>query len=148
LERRPLEMSIKPAIGIAAAAVGMRRQAAVAEGCHEGASLAGAGQQPAALAVSALACDRGLERVILVFAEFERSIIQERIHAGLARACTKGVRLGRPPRSSVWPSARSSPLGLPPPTRPPCAIARELGCPNATCAVFLPSNDRHGVRGN
>jgi DNA invertase Pin-like site-specific DNA recombinase len=31
-----------------------------------------------------------------VFAEFERSIIQERIQAGLARARAKGVTLGRP----------------------------------------------------
>jgi DNA invertase Pin-like site-specific DNA recombinase len=31
-----------------------------------------------------------------VFAEFERSIIQERIQAGLARARSKGVTLGRP----------------------------------------------------
>jgi DNA invertase Pin-like site-specific DNA recombinase len=31
-----------------------------------------------------------------VFAEFERSIIQERIQAGLARAMAKGVTLGRP----------------------------------------------------
>ena len=31
-----------------------------------------------------------------VFAEFERSMIQERIHAGLARARKEGKRLGRP----------------------------------------------------
>ena len=31
-----------------------------------------------------------------VFAEFERSIIQERVKAGLARARKKGVKLGRP----------------------------------------------------
>ena len=31
-----------------------------------------------------------------VFAEFERSIIQERVQAGLARARAKGVMLGRP----------------------------------------------------
>ena len=31
-----------------------------------------------------------------VFAEFERAIIQERIHAGLARAREKGTRSGRP----------------------------------------------------
>jgi DNA invertase Pin-like site-specific DNA recombinase len=31
-----------------------------------------------------------------VFAEFERSIIQERIQAGLARARAKGITLGRP----------------------------------------------------
>ena len=38
---------------------------------------------------------RALFQMLGVFAEFERSIIQERIHAGLARARTKGVRLGR-----------------------------------------------------
>jgi DNA invertase Pin-like site-specific DNA recombinase len=32
-----------------------------------------------------------------VFAEFERSIIQERVRAGLARAKSEGKRLGRPP---------------------------------------------------
>ena len=31
-----------------------------------------------------------------VFAEFERAMIQERIHAGLARARAEGKRLGRP----------------------------------------------------
>jgi DNA invertase Pin-like site-specific DNA recombinase len=34
------------------------------------------------------------------FAEFERNIIQERIHAGLARARAQGTRLGRAPLSS------------------------------------------------
>jgi DNA invertase Pin-like site-specific DNA recombinase len=32
-----------------------------------------------------------------VFAEFERAMIQERVHAGLARARAKGKVLGRPP---------------------------------------------------
>ena len=32
-----------------------------------------------------------------VFAEFERSIIQERVRAGLERARREGKRLGRPP---------------------------------------------------
>ena len=32
-----------------------------------------------------------------VFAEFERSIIQERVRAGLKRARGEGKRLGRPP---------------------------------------------------
>ncbi len=31
-----------------------------------------------------------------VFAEFERTMIQERVHAGLARARAEGKRLGRP----------------------------------------------------
>jgi DNA invertase Pin-like site-specific DNA recombinase len=36
-----------------------------------------------------------------VFAEFERSIIQDRVKAGLARARAKGTRLGRPKASAV-----------------------------------------------
>jgi DNA invertase Pin-like site-specific DNA recombinase len=32
-----------------------------------------------------------------VFAEFERSMIQERVRAGLARAKSEGKRLGQPP---------------------------------------------------
>src|SRR3984893_2425671 len=35
-----------------------------------------------------------------VFAEFERAMIQERVHAGLARARARGKRLGRPPISA------------------------------------------------
>jgi DNA invertase Pin-like site-specific DNA recombinase len=35
-----------------------------------------------------------------VFAEFERSIIQERVRAGLRRAAGEGKRLGRPPIAS------------------------------------------------
>ena len=36
-----------------------------------------------------------------VFAEFERSIIQERVKAGLGRARAKGTRLGRPRAGAV-----------------------------------------------
>jgi len=32
-----------------------------------------------------------------VFAEFERSMIRERVNVGLARARANGVKLGRPP---------------------------------------------------
>ena len=32
-----------------------------------------------------------------VFAEFERGMIRERVHAGLARARAKGTKLGRRP---------------------------------------------------
>ena len=31
-----------------------------------------------------------------VFGEFERAIIRERVHAGLARARAEGIQLGRP----------------------------------------------------
>ena len=40
---------------------------------------------------------KALFQMMGVFAEFERSIIQDRIHAGLARVRAQGKRLGRPP---------------------------------------------------
>ncbi len=39
---------------------------------------------------------KALFQMMGVFAEFERAIIQERVHAGLARARKEGKRLGRP----------------------------------------------------
>jgi DNA invertase Pin-like site-specific DNA recombinase len=39
---------------------------------------------------------RAMFQMLGVFAEFERSMIQERVRAGLARARAKGTRLGRP----------------------------------------------------
>jgi len=43
---------------------------------------------------------RMLFQMLGVFAEFERSLIQARVNAGLARARAKGVRLGRPRTSA------------------------------------------------
>jgi DNA invertase Pin-like site-specific DNA recombinase len=40
---------------------------------------------------------RAMFGMLSVFSEFERSIIQERVRAGLQRARSKGVRLGRAP---------------------------------------------------
>jgi DNA invertase Pin-like site-specific DNA recombinase len=40
---------------------------------------------------------KALFQMLGVFAEFERSIIQERVNAGLDRARAQGKRLGRPP---------------------------------------------------
>ena len=37
-----------------------------------------------------------------VFAEFERSMIQERVRAGIARARSEGKQLGRPPWMPPW----------------------------------------------
>ena len=42
---------------------------------------------------------RAMFQMLGVFSEFERSIIQERVRAGLQRARLKGVRLGRSPTS-------------------------------------------------
>ena len=39
---------------------------------------------------------KALFQMMGVFAEFERAMIQERVHAGLARARREGKRLGRP----------------------------------------------------
>ena len=39
---------------------------------------------------------RALFGMMAVFAEFERAMIQERVHAGLSRAKAQGKRLGRP----------------------------------------------------
>ena len=48
-----------------------------------------------------------------VFAEFERAIIQERVHAGLARAKSEGKRLGRPPISPELENAIREALNKP-----------------------------------
>ncbi len=40
---------------------------------------------------------RAMFQMLGVFSEFERSMIQERVRAGLARARARGRRLGRPP---------------------------------------------------
>jgi DNA invertase Pin-like site-specific DNA recombinase len=40
---------------------------------------------------------KAMFQMLGVFAEFERSIIQERVRAGLRRAVAEGKRLGRPP---------------------------------------------------
>ena len=45
------------------------------------------------------ASGRAMFQMCGVFAEFERSMIQERVKAGLARAKAEGVRLGRKPAS-------------------------------------------------
>jgi DNA invertase Pin-like site-specific DNA recombinase len=70
---------------------------------------------------------RALFQMLGVFAEFERSIIQERIHAGLARARTKGVRLGRPPAIERRAEREIIAARAAAPQKSTRAIARELG---------------------
>ena len=50
---------------------------------------------------------RAMAGLLAVFAEFEREILRERVHAGLAHARLNGKRLGRPPSvvhnaAEVW----------------------------------------------
>ena len=51
---------------------------------------------------------KAMFQMLGVFAEFERSIIQERIRAGIARARQKGTRSGKPFARPRIPSGRPS----------------------------------------
>ena len=44
---------------------------------------------------------RAMAGLLAVFAEFEREILRERVHAGLAHARQNGKRLGRPPTAAL-----------------------------------------------
>jgi DNA invertase Pin-like site-specific DNA recombinase len=70
---------------------------------------------------------RALFQMLGVFAEFERSIIQERIHAGLSRARAKGVKLGRPPSLERLAERQIIAARTAAPEKSSRAIARELG---------------------
>jgi len=62
-----------------------------------------------------------------VFAEFERSMIQERVKAGLARARDEGVRLGRPTLEDADPSRAAKVLAMRARGVGVRKIARQLG---------------------
>jgi DNA invertase Pin-like site-specific DNA recombinase len=51
---------------------------------------------------------KALFQMLGVFAEFERSIIQERIHAGIARARLVGTKSGRPIGRAKTPLAKEA----------------------------------------
>lgn len=68
---------------------------------------------------------RAMFQMLGVFAEFERSIIRERVNAGLARARTKGVVLGR---RKVKPSIEARIRELRATGMGQNKIARTVGC--------------------
>jgi DNA invertase Pin-like site-specific DNA recombinase len=72
---------------------------------------------------------KALFQMCAVFAEFERSMIQERVRAGLARARAQGRKLGRPRASAETTDAvramRATGKGM-------LSIARHLGIGTAT----------------
>jgi DNA invertase Pin-like site-specific DNA recombinase len=89
-----------------------------------------------ALKIDLFLCKQGIDtttpsgkamfQMVGVFAELERSIIQERIRAGLARARAEGVRLGRPPIAAALEQRIREALAVP--GRPGVrVIAREHG---------------------
>jgi putative DNA-invertase from lambdoid prophage Rac len=67
--------------------------------------------------------------VLMAVAEFERSIIQERVNAGLRAARARGVRLGRKPTLAGHQEAVSRLVSEGKGVR---AVARELGLPVAS----------------
>jgi DNA invertase Pin-like site-specific DNA recombinase len=72
-----------------------------------------------------------------VFAEFERSIIVERINAGLARARKQGKRLGRPPDLSRRAALERDIRALRAKGHGKQRIARELACGVSTVQRVL-----------
>jgi putative DNA-invertase from lambdoid prophage Rac len=74
--------------------------------------------------------------VLMAVAEFERSIIQERVTAGLKAAKARGVKLGRPETLSNHQRAVSALLRAGKGVR---QIARELGLPPSSVAKLARS---------
>lgn len=72
---------------------------------------------------------RAMFQMLGVFAEFERSMIQERVKAGLARAKAQGKRLGRP---TVAPKVQAAVRAASDQGKGIRQIARELGIGVAT----------------
>jgi DNA invertase Pin-like site-specific DNA recombinase len=72
---------------------------------------------------------RALLQMSAVFAEFERAMLRERVHAGLARAKAQGKRLGRPRSRGATVKRirelRAQGMGM-------VAIARKLKCGGGT----------------
>jgi DNA invertase Pin-like site-specific DNA recombinase len=73
-----------------------------------------------------------------VFAEFERAMLRERVHAGLARAKAQGKRLGRPRSRGATVKRirelRAQGMGM-------VAIARKLKCGGGTVQRVLRAHD-------
>ncbi len=81
---------------------------------------------------------KAMFQMLGVFAEFEREIIAERIHAGLARAKEQGTRSGKPiGRPEVFGTVREKGTALKKRGIVTCRIADELGVARATVVKAL-----------
>src|SRR5215472_14826089 len=81
-----------------------------------------------------------------VFAEFERSIIQERVRAGLKRARSEGKRLGRPPLAPALVKRIRKALNKPGRTEGVRRIAARFGVdPSTVQRISRPFDARAGV---
>jgi len=81
------------------------------------------------------AAGRAFLQMAGVFAEFERSVIVERVHAGLARARAQGKKLGRP--TSVTASTERRIRKLAATGTGKLKIARLVGCGTSTVQRVL-----------
>jgi DNA invertase Pin-like site-specific DNA recombinase len=75
---------------------------------------------------------KAMFQMLGVFAEFERSIIQERIRAGLKRARSEGKRLGRPPLDAALEKRIRDALNKPGRTEGVRKIAARFGVSHST----------------
>ena len=80
---------------------------------------------------------RAMFQMMGVFAEFERSMISERVKAGLARTKAKGIKLGRPKVSDATEAQirllRAEGMGL-------LAIGKKLGIGTSTVQRVIPKS--------
>jgi DNA invertase Pin-like site-specific DNA recombinase len=84
-------------------------------------------------------CRKALFQIMGVFAEFERSIIQERVRAGLKRAKSEGKRLGRPPIATALKERILAALNKPGRTEGVRKIAARFGVnPGTVRAISRP----------
>src|SRR5499433_1871824 len=90
---------------------------------------------------------KAMFQMLGVFAEFERSMIRERVRAGLARARSEGKRLGRPPIAPALEKRIREALGTP--GRPGVrVIAKRFGVDPGTVqriSAFRPRRRRRGL---
>jgi len=86
---------------------------------------------------------KALFQMLGVFAEFERAIIQERVHAGLAKARAQGKRLGRPSLNTRTAAAIRARAAAGEGKR---AIGRALDVPESTVRKVLASGPRERSR--
>lgn len=81
---------------------------------------------------------KAMFQMLGVFAEFERSIIQERVRAGLARARREGKRLGRPPMAPKLKERIQQALAAPGRTEGVRKIAARMGVnPSTVQAISM-----------
>jgi DNA invertase Pin-like site-specific DNA recombinase len=85
---------------------------------------------------------KAMFRMMGVFAEFERAMIQERVRAGLARARSEGKRLGRPPIAADVEKAIRAALDKPGRTEGVRKIAARFGVdPGTVQRISRPFED-------